>query len=205
MLTATLTGFFTCLTLIMAIGAQNAFVLRQGLMRAHVLAVCLVCAASDAILVSVGVAGIGKLSAVAPWAPMALTLAGAAFLIVYGALSLYRAFFNGTLNAANHGTGSRGEAIMTCLAITWLNPHVYLDTVVLMGAVSAGFGPLSQKVAYVIGAVLASFVFFLSLGYGARLLAPFFASHRAWSTLDVGIALVMWSIAAGLIAGIWDS
>jgi L-lysine exporter family protein LysE/ArgO len=203
MLTAALTGFFTCLTLIMAIGAQNAFVLRQGLMRAHVLAVCLVCAGSDAILVSAGVAGIGTLSAVAPWAPVALTLAGAAFLIVYGALSLYRAFFNGALSAANHGTGSLGEAIMTCLAITWLNPHVYLDTVILMGAVSAGFGSFAQKGAYVAGAVFASFVFFLSLGYGARLLAPFFASHRAWRSLDVGIALVMWSIAAGLIAGVW--
>ncbi len=203
MLTAALTGFVTCLTLILAIGAQNAFVLRQGLMRAHVLAVCLVCAGSDAILISAGVAGIGTLSAVAPWATETLTLAGAAFLIVYGALSLLRAFSDGALSAASHGTGSLAEAITTCLAITWLNPHVYLDTVILMGTVSAGFAPLDQKVAYAGGAVFASFVFFLCLGYGARLLAPFFASHQAWRTLDVGIGLLMWSIAAGLLAGVW--
>lgn len=202
MLTSALTGFATCLTLILAIGAQNAFVLRQGLMRAHVLAVCLVCALSDAVLVTAGVAGMGTIAAIAPWLPATLALAGAAFLIGYGALSVFRAFNNGTLKAANHGTSSLGEAITTCLAITWLNPHVYLDTVVLMGAVSVGFAQLGQKVAFALGAILASFVFFLCLGYGARLLAPLFARPRAWTVLDIGIGFLMWAIAGGLIASV---
>ncbi len=201
MLNASLTGFGTGFSLILAIGAQNAFVLRQGLLRAHVFWVCLICALSDAALIAAGVAGIGGLSAAVPWAIAALTWGGAAFLAVYGALSLARAFHPGALRAADQGTGSLRAALLTCLALTWLNPHVYLDTVGLIGAVSTGFPDWPGKLAYGGGATLASFVFFFGLGYGARLLEPVFARPRAWAVLDVAIAVVMWSIAATLIFG----
>ena len=200
MLNASLTGFGTGFSLILAIGAQNSFVLRQGLMRAHVFWVCLICALSDAVLIAAGVAGASGLSAAAPWAIAALTWGGAAFLAVYGALSLGRAFRPGALRA-DQGTGSLRAALLTCLALTWLNPHVYLDTVGLIGAVSSGFPDWSGKLAYGGGATLASFVFFFGLGYGARLLEPVFARPRAWAVLDVAIAVVMWSIAATLIFG----
>lgn len=204
MLPAALTGFATGFSLILAIGAQNAFVLRQGLMRAHVLPVCLTCALSDAILIAAGVAGMGTLATATPWLPTALALAGAAFLMVYGAMSLARAFRPDALRAAGHGTGSLARALGTCLALTWLNPHVYLDTVALIGAVSATFSLWDAKLAFGAGATLASFVFFFGLGYGARLLAPVFARPRAWTVLDIGIAVVMWSIAAALIVTAWE-
>ena len=199
MLNASLTGFGTGFSLILAIGAQNSFVLRQGLMRAHVFWVCLICALSDAVLIAAGVAGTSGLSAVAPWAIAALTWGGAAFLAVYGALSLARAFHPGVLRAAKQGTGSLRAALLTCLALTWLNPHVYLDTVGLIGAVSSGFPDWSDKLAYGGCATLAGFVFYFGLGYGTRLLEPVFAPPRAWAVLDVAITVVMWSIAATLI------
>lgn len=199
MLAAALTGFGTGLSLIVAIGAQNAFVLRQGLLRSHVFAVCIVCAASDAVLIAVGVAGIGGLGQAAPWLVPALSWGGAAFLILYGAVNMLRALRPSTLQAAKSGAGTLGAALATCFALTWLNPHVYLDTVALIGAVSTGFVGLGPKTAYGTGAVLASFVFFFGLGYGARWLAPVFAQPRAWMILDIVIALVMWAIAAGLV------
>jgi L-lysine exporter family protein LysE/ArgO len=199
MLTAAATGFATGFSLILVIGAQNAFVLRQGLIQAHVFWVCLVCAASDAALIALGVTGIGSIGAAFPWAIAALTLCGAAFLIFYGALTLGRAFGPGALRAADRGAGSLRVAVLTCLALAWLNPHVYLDTVGLIGAVSTGFAGVPDKLAYAIGATLASFVFFFGLGYGARLVAPIFARSQAWTVLDVGVALVMWVIAATLI------
>ena len=201
MLLATLTGFGTGFSLILVIGAQNAFVLRQGLTRAHVFWVCLCCALSDAVLISIGVAGSGTIVAAAPWAIDALTWGGAWFLLVYGFLSLRRAIRPGALRATDQGAGSLGAALLTCLALTWLNPHVYLDTVGLIGAVSTSFSSLSGKLAYGAGAMLASFVFFFGLGYGARFLAPVFARPRAWTIIDIVFALVMWSIAATLIYG----
>lgn len=199
MLTAALTGFGTGFSLILAIGAQNAFVLRQGLLRAHVFWVCLICALSDAALIAAGVAGITSLGTAIPWAIRALTWGGAGFLFIYGAVTLRRACNPGTLRAADTGAPSLRAALLTCLALTWLNPHVYLDTVGLIGAVSTGFTALPAKIAFGGGATLASFVFFFGLGYGARLLAPVFARPRAWTVLDVSIALVMWSIALTLI------
>jgi len=201
MLLASLTGFGTGFSLILAIGAQNAFVLRQGLIRAHVLWVCLICALSDAILIVIGVAGVGSIAPKIPWAITALTWGGAAFLLIYGALSFRRAFNPGALRAADRGAGSLRAAVLTCLALTWLNPHVYLDTLGLVGAISTGFSSWPEKLAFGGGATLASFVFFFGLGYGARLLAPVFARPRAWTILDVIIALIMWSIAAILIFG----
>ena len=193
-------GFSLGFSLILAIGAQNAFVLRQGLRRAHVFAVCLTCAASDAILIAVGVGGFGWIVQAVPWLAPVMLWGGAAFLVVYGLLSFISAWRGtGGLKAAETGTGSLRVALLTCLALTWLNPHVYLDTVVLLGSISSQYD--GQRLAFGAGAVTASFVFFFSLGYGARLLAPVFARPRAWRVLDVIIGLIMWRIAAKLILG----
>lgn len=196
---AATTGFATGFSLILAIGAQNAYVLRQGLRREHVLPVCLTCALSDALLITVGVAGAGTLSRAFPLFVPILTLAGAAFLIVYGALSFRRALRPNLLVASNGGNGSARNAVLTCLALAFLNPHVYLDTVGLIGAVSIRFHEIPDKVAYGLGATLASFVFFFGLGFGAKMLAPIFAKPKAWMVLDVVIGLIMWSIAVTLL------
>lgn len=203
-MTAAVTGFATGFTLILAIGAQNAFVLRQGLMRAHVFWVCLVCALSDAILISAGVLLAGTVGQRAQWALDWLTWAGAAFLIAYGAMAARRAASPGRLVAVQRAPRALGPVILTCLALTWLNPHVYLDTLGLIGAVSAGFTPGAAKTAFGGGAVAASFVFFFALGYGARLFAPALARPRAWAALDLLIAVVMWAIAASLVASALD-
>ncbi|WP_417269983.1 LysE/ArgO family amino acid transporter [Celeribacter sp.] len=198
---AILAGFFTGLSLILAIGAQNAFVLRQGLKRSHVFAVALTCALSDAILISVGVFASAKVSNAFPLALPIMRWGGVAFLVVYGAraaLSAYRG--GGHLDPADGKAQSLAAAVITCLALTWLNPHVYLDTVVLIGAISADFGP--DRGDFAIGAVMASFVFFFTLAYGARLLAPVFAREVSWRVLDGLIALVMWAIAFKLASGI---
>ena len=192
-------GFGTGLSLILAIGAQNAFVLRQGVRRAHVGAVVLVCAISDALLITVGVAGFGALSEAAPWIASLMRWAGAAFLVGYGLLS-FRSAWVGTegLKADGQEKGSLRAAVLTALALTWLNPHVYLDTVVLLGSIAAQY---ENRLAFGLGAVSASFIFFTTLGYGARLLAPVFARPVAWRILDFGVGLLMWAIAAGLIWG----
>ncbi len=199
MIAATLTGFASAFSLILAIGAQNAFVLRQGLMRAHIFWICLVCALSDAVLIAAGVAGFGVMVGSAPWLPRAMALAGAAFLLVYGALRARAAWVGGhAIDGAETAKGLRA-ALLTCLAFTWLNPHVYLDTLALLGAISTSFEG-TARLAFGLGAVTASFVFFFGLGYGARLLAPVMRSPRAWRWLDAGTALIMWALAAGLLA-----
>ncbi|MGM0583362.1 MAG: LysE/ArgO family amino acid transporter [Pseudomonadota bacterium] len=193
------TGFATGLGLILAIGAQNAFVLRQGLARLHVLPVALTCALSDAVLIAAGVAGFSALTTRAPWLIPALTWAGAAFLIAYGALRLRAAL--GPAEALLPQTGARqslASALAQCLAFTWANPHVYLDTLGLLGALGAA-QPAGLRPAFALGAVTASFVFFFALAYGARLLAPLFARPSAWRALDLAIAALMWTIAAGLL------
>lgn len=199
MLTAAATGYLTGLSLIVVIGAQNAFVLRQGLMRTHVFWICMVCGLSDAVLISIGIAANGTITSTYPEAVTLLSWGGAAFLITYGALSLRRALRPGSLRAADQGTQSLRGALATCLALTWLNPHVYLDTVALIGALSGTFPDLPDRIAYAFGAISASFVFFVSLGYGAGSLAPIFARPGAWAVLDSVIAMVMWSIAAWLL------
>jgi L-lysine exporter family protein LysE/ArgO len=197
MLIAFLAGFQLSLGLIAAIGAQNAFVLRQGLRREHVLAVCLFCAASDAILITAGVAGFGALSTAAPAAGAVLRWGGVAFLLWYGARA-FRAAWRGNeaLAAAGGGGESLAAIIGTLVLITWLNPHVWLDTVVLIGSVAAQYP--GRAVEFAVGAALASFGFFFALGYGARLLAPVFARPRAWQLLDAGVGVIMWTIAASL-------
>ncbi len=198
MVEALVAGFSLGLGLIVAIGAQNAFVLRQGLTGAHVFAVCLVCATSDAVLIAAGVAGAGALLTAAPQIAVAARWGGAAFLAAYGAFGLFRALRGGERLEAGQGAGTLGGALAACLAFTWLNPHVYLDTVFLLGSVSAGF---AARGAFAAGAIAASFVFFFALGYGARLLRPVFARPGAWRALDLAIAAIMWTIAARLVAG----
>lgn len=193
-----LTGFALGFSLILAIGAQNAFVLRQGIRGEHVLPVVLTCAVSDAIFIAAGVMGFGFLAEQAPWVEPVARWGGAAFLVVYGSLSL-RSALNGTsaLKAAEGDPGPLLPTLLVCLALTWGNPHVYLDTVVLIGSVATTHD--GHRLAFGLGAVAASFVFFFSLGYGARLLAPLFAQPRAWKALDVFVGFLLWGIAVTLI------
>ncbi|MDR7123677.1 LysE/ArgO family amino acid transporter [Pseudotabrizicola sp. 4114] len=199
-MTAVVAGFLTSLSLIAAIGAQNAFVLRQGLRRDHVLPVVLTCALSDALLIAAGVAGFGSLAALAPWITTVMLYAGAAFLIAYGALRFRAALKGGeALRPAQGNATSLGRTLATVLVLTWANPHVYLDTLVLLGAISAQYAP--QQWHFGAGAIVGSFAFFTALGFGARLLAPLFANPRAWVWLELIIGITMWLIAAALIAG----
>lgn len=194
-------GFATGLSLILAIGAQNAFVLRQGLLRRHVLPLVLFCSVSDAVLIVAGVAGFGVLAERWPRFPDLMAAAGAAFLIIYGALRLRAAWRgDGALDPGGQST-TLAATLAAAAAFTWLNPHVYLDTVGLIGAVSTQFDG-AARLAFGTGAVTASFVFFFSLGFGARLLAPLLRTQRAWRVLDAGIGVVMWLLAAKLLAGL---
>ncbi|ASM71474.1 MULTISPECIES: LysE/ArgO family amino acid transporter [Roseobacteraceae] len=196
-MTSFLPGFYLGFSLILAIGAQNAFVLRQGLMQAHVFWVCLTCALSDALLISAGVAGFGAMAEAVPWLETVMRWFGAAFLLWYGWRNALSAWRGGqSLDAADTRGGSLRATLLVVLALTWLNPHVYLDTLMLLGAISAQY---PDKLAFGAGAVTASFVFFFSLGYGARRLRPLFANPRSWQVLDVLIALTMWAIAVKLI------
>jgi L-lysine exporter family protein LysE/ArgO len=197
---AAVEGFLLGAGLIIAIGAQNAFVLRQGLIRQHVFAVTTTCALSDVVLIAAGVAGLGTLVRASPDLLTAITLAGALFLLAYGALAFRRALAPGRLEAGRVEGGSLRAVLATCLALTFLNPHVYLDTVVLVGGLSARHSG-NAAVAFGAGAGLASVLWFYGLGYGARLAAPLFALPRAWQVLDVLIGVVMWGIAARLVAG----
>ncbi|GAA3231998.1 LysE family transporter [Oerskovia jenensis] len=194
-----LAGLGTGLSLIVAIGSQNAFVLRQGLRREHVLPVVLVCALSDLVLVAAGVAGLGVLVARAPVLLAVVTWGGAAFLLVLAVQAARRALRPATLEAAEGGLRtSVGAAVGTALALTWLNPHVYLDTVLLLGSVAAGYGHDGRWV-FGVGAGIASIVWFTALGFGARVLAPVFARPVAWRVLDGVIALVMAVLAVMLV------
>ena len=191
---AALQGLGLGFGLIVAIGAQNAFVLRVGLVRRFVLPVVLFCALSDAILIVLGCAGLGSIIGAFPTALRAVAAAGALFLAWYGALALRRAIHPGRLQAGDGVPTTLRGAMLTIVAFTWLNPHVYLDTVVLVGGISARFEG-QDRVAFALGACLASLLWFTALGYGARLLAPIFARPAAWRVLDLLIAAVMFLIA----------
>lgn len=198
MLAAYLNGFGVSISLILAIGAQNAFLLKQGLRREHVLPLVLVCALSDAALMTVGVFGFTALTGVLPALAPAMLWLGVVFLFFYGAFSFWRAWRGGeALDPASGARMSLRSAMLFCLAITYLNPHVYLDTVLLVGSIATRFE--GAEVAFWAGAVSSSFVFFFSLGYGARLLAPVMARPVSWRILEVLIGCVMWAIALGLI------
>lgn len=190
-------GFALSISLIVAIGAQNVYVIQRGLLRSHVLAVCLFCALSDAILISIGVGGFGSFLHAITWLEPTLVTAGALFLIVYGALAAWRSLTSQSHLKLNGQNGASLRTVLaTCFGLTWLNPHVYLDTVVLLGTVSTQY---ENRVVFAFGAILASFVFFFSLGYGARSLAPMLSRPSAWKIIDLTVALIMWSLAVRLL------
>lgn len=184
--------------LIMAIGAQNAFVLRQGLLRRYVFVCALICTLCDMGLISAGVAGMGGLIVAHPQLLALAKWGGAAFLALYGLRSAIAAFKAGSLEAAPQGVASVAAAVAAAFSFSLLNPHVYLDTVVLLGAVG-GQQPGDGRIAFAVGAMSASVVWFFGLAYGARLLAPVFARAIAWRVLDGLIAVVMWGLAASLL------
>lgn len=196
---AALTGLLTGAALIIAIGAQNAYVLRQGIRREHVLPIVAICALSDAVLIIAGVGGMGALVEAAPGLITAVKWLGAAFLIAYGLLAARRALHAEHLDAAASGGAPvpRRTAILTVLAFTWLNPHVYLDTLVFLGSVATSHA--GQRWWFAAGAAGASLLWFTGLGYGARLLAPIFARPIAWRVLDAVIAVVMIALGISLL------
>lgn len=193
-------GYVVSISLIMAIGAQNAFVLRQGIRREHVLAVVLTCAISDALLIAAGVVGFGAAELALPWLGEAMRWGGVLFLLVYGGLRFRAALRGGEALMPQAGSAmSLRAALSTVLVLTWANPHVYLDTVVLLGSIAAQYDP--YRAAFGVAAAFGSLSFFIALGFGARLLAPLFAKPRAWVVLELIIGATMWAIAAGLAFG----
>ncbi|MFK0240547.1 L-lysine exporter [Microbacterium sp. NPDC090281] len=210
-----LAGLGLGLSLIVAIGAQNVFVLRQGIRREHVLAVVLICALSDAALIAAGVAGLGFVLSAAPWLVVVARWAGALFLLTYGILAARRAWRGGEeldadgTDAALPGspaadgstmtrTGTRlAPVILTTLALTWLNPHVYLDTVLMLGSIAATHG--DERWLFAAGAIAASLLWFTALGFGARYLGRWLRTPRSWRILDAVIAVIMISIAISLV------
>ncbi|MFC7435876.1 LysE/ArgO family amino acid transporter [Hydrogenophaga bisanensis] len=192
-------GLVLSLGLIVAIGAQNAFVLRQGLRREHVGSIVLFCALADALLITAGVMGMARALGESPGLARALALAGAVFLTLYGWRALQRARHASRLTASEDGAGlTRGAALAQAAAFTLLNPHVYLDTVLLVGSIGAQ-QPAGMQPWFIAGASAASLGWFTSLGFGARWLAPWFARPRAWQVLDALIGLTMWVLAALLL------
>ncbi|PRB11275.1 L-lysine exporter [Microbacterium sp. MYb62] len=211
-----LAGLGLGLSLIVAIGAQNVFVLRQGIRREHVLAVVIICALSDAALIAAGVAGLGFVLSAAPWLVVVARWAGALFLLTYGILAARRAWRGGKEldvdTADSPGSGSiaaetstttrtrtrLAPVILTTLALTWLNPHVYLDTVLMLGSIAATHG--DERWLFAGGAIAASLLWFTALGFGARYLGRWLRTPRSWRILDAVIAVVMIAIAISLVA-----
>lgn len=191
-------GFLLGGGLIIAIGAQNAYVLRQGLLRNHVFWLCLFCACADALLIGIGVAGFGAVVSSSATLLRAVAIFGGMFLFGYGIMAFRRALSPSVMEAAAATRPTLRQALASIAAFTFLNPHVYLDTVVLVGGYSAQF-PGNGQAMFGIGAATASFVWFFSLGYGARLLQPLFLKPLAWRILDSGIGVVMWILAAKLL------
>lgn len=191
-------GFLISAALIMAIGAQNLFVLRQGLKREHVGPVVLFCGAADALLITAGVAGVGAFLAAVPQLTLILTIGGAAFLGFYGIKALQRMASSDAMAVVSGDSVSLRGAIAATVGFTFLNPHVYLDTVLLMGAAGSA-QPAALRPIFVAGAASASFAWFAALGYGARLLVPLFARPAAWRVLDAIVGVTMLSLATSLL------
>ncbi|MBL7005083.1 MAG: amino acid transporter [Gammaproteobacteria bacterium] len=195
---AFLAGLSLGFSLILAIGSQNAFVLRQGLKKEFVFIVCLICSVSDALLILIGVSSFSIIITKAPWVEPVARYGGAIFLTIYGLKSFWSAYtVTDGLLPCQQESSSLTIIASTCLAFTWLNPHVYLDTVVLLGSVSTQYA--GQTTTFALGATAASFIFFFSLGYGASVLTPFFEKPKAWKLLDILIGVIMWGIAFSLV------
>lgn len=200
MLTPLIQGFSLGASLIIAIGSQNAFVLRQGLKKEYVFTICTICFLCDALLIFLGVGGVGSLVASSQDLMLIARLGGASFLFFYGARSFRSALKPETLevDSSHNSSSSLTWAIATTLALTLLNPHVYLDTVILLGSIAGQF-PEKQRATFAIGAACASMVWFYGIGYGSRILTPFFRKKIAWKILDAVIGAVMWGIAGSLL------
>lgn len=191
-------GFSLGLSLILAIGSQNAFVLKQGLKKQHVLVICMVCALSDALLIAAGVAGFGTLVEKFPQIETFARYGGALFLGVYAFLSFKTALTTShVLTTEGESKDSAATVVLMCLAFTWLNPHVYLDTVVLLGSISTQYHPYQFN--FAMGAMTASFVFFFSLGFAARFLSPLFQKPKSWKILEFIVGGTMLALAISLI------
>ena len=188
---AFLPGFLTGLSLIIAIGAQNAFVIRQGLTKRHVLLVVLICAVSDALLILLGVAGLGALISGLPWLLEIIRWFGVAYLSWFGVKALMSAFKTQSLDASGVQSASAKTVVLSVLGFTFLNPHVYLDTVILLGSIGNQFGP--DKWWFAIGGAVASVVWFSSIGFGAKAASRFMSKPIFWKVLDLLIAVVMFS------------
>ncbi|WP_217177585.1 LysE/ArgO family amino acid transporter [Streptomyces sp. AC495_CC817] len=207
-----LAGLGLGLSLIVAIGAQNVFVLRQGIRREHVLAVVVICALSDALLILAGVAGLGYVISAAPWLVVVARWAGGLFLLAYGLLAARRAWRGGETLTVDGGDAAEpaptgrtatltrtrlAPVILTTLALTWLNPHVYLDTVLMLGSIAATHG--ADRWLFAAGAIAASILWFTALGFGARYLGRWLRTERSWRVLDAVIAVVMITLAVSLV------
>ncbi len=194
-----LTGLLLGGSLIIAIGSQNAYVLKQGLLRSHVFTICLICAVSDAFLITLGTTGVGTIIQKYPEWLTAITYFGAFYLFIFGLMSFRSAFSNQSLQTTKTDCSqSKKVVISTVLALTFLNPHVYLDTVLLIGSIASPYTS-NERLYFTLGAISASFIWFFGLGYGARLLRPLFAKPSAWKVLNIIIGLVIWWIAYQLI------
>jgi len=196
MISSALAGFAASLAFIVAIGAQNTFVLSQGLRREHVLAIVVTCAASDALLIAAGIAGLGAFVTDRPAALIAMRWGGAAFLLCYAAFAMRRALRPGTLAPTDKRPAGLDTTLLACLAFTYLNPHVYLDTVLLLGAAANQY---PHRWLFGTGAALASATWFTALGAGAHRLAPVLARPAAWRALDGIVAVLMIAIAVSLV------
>lgn len=200
-----LKGLMLCAGLIVAIGAQNAYVLRQGLLKQHVPLVVAFCCVCDMLLIGAGVWGLGRLAAWSPWLLQAVTWGGALFLFAYGLLAAKRAWQGGghlVLDTEHTRPQPAGKVLAAVAAMTLLNPHVYLDTVMLIGGVAAGFAA-AEKWAFWLGAASMSVLWFCGLGFGARLLQPLFRREGVWRLLDTLIALMMVYLGIGLLRTVW--
>lgn len=196
-------GFLVCFGLIVSIGAQNAFLLKQGILKQHIFAIAFLFFLGDVFLMVLGVLGLGAVIANLPWLSLIIAILGVLFLLSYGSrsfISVFRA--NGTLKRGDKNQLSLKRALMIAFAITFLNPHVYIDTVVIMGAIG-GKLDFSEKIAFLTGALTCSFLWFFSVGYGAGFLAPYFEKRRTWQILDFITGLIMYSIAISLIIYTW--
>ena len=199
MLTPFITGFLTLITLILAVGAQNVFILRQGLLRNHIFVICIFAAISDALLIWIGVISFSTISNIIPGISKIMALAGATFLFGYGIMRFINAYQGSYAMEIGNESSSLNKSLVALAGFTFLNPHVYLDTLGLIGAVSVQYVDMAQKYAFATGASVGSLLFFFSLGYGARILSPFMSSILAWRILDILIGITMLTIAGFLL------
>lgn len=202
MLLTFLKGFGAGGGLIIAIGAQNAFVLSQGVRKNHIILIPLICAVCDALLIALGVTGMGTLIASSKPLSLAAGIGGAVFLFIYGIGSFKSAYKGGSLSASQKAESSLKSIIFTTLAVTLFNPHVYLDTVVLLGSISSQFQQPGHLF-FGAGAILASFIWFFSLSIGGRMLAPLFTKESSWRILDTLVGIIMWAIALSVLKGLF--